>query len=399
MQLTEKQKENGREAIEYIEREFGEDAVFLVSDINLKEVVALKNMWPDRARRILEVMQNGLTFQEAQRHTRLLYDTKHFGEILGRLARARGILLRAAITCCRNPSRGRSLFDEHVSVNEIWGSLLELEKQIAEYELTPTETGCVRKSKFNCSSISNDISRGQVRSAFAFIRKCARDLPVMSEKTGQRPTGFQRSYILMELGKLKMAMNLINDAINYPNSGFRETNSNTDPFGVGTPYNKYVSFLAKEVSNSIQLPRDFTADCFLACWLAAKFLASSLPLIQFVAPCHAKEEATCSINIGLQNNPESVTFSAKNSEGTKSVSRIVYDHLLSNGNEVSKYRRWVEVIEEDLLSETSPSFQLANSRNAGVHSVFKNLIKATDNPVAVYNAFSAWLDGKEHNLD
>ena len=97
MQLTEKQKKKGREAIEYIEREFGEDAMFVASDMNLNEVVAIKNMWPDRARRILEVMPNGITFQEAQRYTGLLYDTKDFGEILSRLARARGILLRLSL--------------------------------------------------------------------------------------------------------------------------------------------------------------------------------------------------------------------------------------------------------------------------------------------------------------
>ena len=108
MQLTEKQKKKGREAIEYIEREFGEDAMFLASDMNLNEVVAIMNMWPDRAKHILEAMQNGSTFPEANRYTGLLFDPKDFGEILSRLARARGILLRAAVTCYRSPGHGSS---------------------------------------------------------------------------------------------------------------------------------------------------------------------------------------------------------------------------------------------------------------------------------------------------
>ena len=57
MQLTEKQKKKGREAIEYIEREFGEDAMFVASDMSLKDVVAIKNMWPSRASYIMQVMK------------------------------------------------------------------------------------------------------------------------------------------------------------------------------------------------------------------------------------------------------------------------------------------------------------------------------------------------------
>ena len=398
MQLTEKQKKNGREAIEYIEREFGEDAMFLASDMSLKDIVAIKNMWPGRASYIMQVMHNGLTFQEAQRHTCLLYDTNDFGEILSRLARARGILLRAAVTCYRSPGQGSSLFDSHMSLNGIWQSLVELENRVAEYELAPTEQGSVRKSKITCSSIPKNINRGRIKSAFSFIKKCARDLPLMPEKNGVHPTKLQLSYVLIELGKIKMALNLIHDAINNPNSGFCETDSAEDPLGVGRPYNQYLSFVAPELSKLIQLPTDFDADCFLACWLAKTFLLTGTPLVQFAGAYVSDHESTCSINTGDRNEPDQLIFSGNTSGRKKSVSRIVYDHLGSNENEIARYRHWVELIEEDLQSESRPSLQLIESRSSGIHSIFENLSKATDNPVEMYNAFSSWIFGKVHDL-
>ena len=398
MQLTEKQKKKGREAIEYIEREFGEDAMFVASDMNLNEVVAIKNMWPGRAKHILEVMQNGSTFPEANRYTGLLFDTKDFGEILSRLARARGILLRAAVTCYRSPGHGSSLFDSHMSLNGIWQSLVELENRVAEYELAPTEQGVVRKSKLTCSSIPKDINRGRVKSAFAFVKKCARDLPLMPEKTGVHPTKLQLSYVLIELGKIKMALNLIHDAINNPNSAFCETDSAEDPLGVGCPYNQYLSFVAAETTRVIQLPWDFDVDCFLACWLAKTFLLTGTPLVQFAGAYVSDHESTCSINTGDRNEPGQLIFSGNTSGGKKSVSRIVYDHLGSNENEIARYRHWVELIEEDLQSESRPSLQLIESRRSGIHSIFENLSKATDNPVEMYNAFSSWIFGKVHDL-
>ena len=59
---------------------------------------------------------------------------------------------------------------------------------------------------------------------------------------------------------------------------------------------------------------------------------------------------------------------------------------------------WVELIEEDLQSESRPSLQLIESRRSGIHSIFENLSKATDNPVEMYNAFSSWIFGKVHDL-
>jgi len=45
-----------------------------------------------------------------------------------------------------------------------------------------------------------------------------------------------------------MALNLIFDAIIYPISGFRETDSAEDPLGVGRPYNQYLSFVVTETT-------------------------------------------------------------------------------------------------------------------------------------------------------
>ena len=64
----------------------------------------------------------------------------------------------------------------------------------------------------------------------------------------ENPTKLQLAYILVELGKMKMALNLIFDAIIYPISGFRETDSAEDPLGVGRPYNQYLSFVVTETT-------------------------------------------------------------------------------------------------------------------------------------------------------
>ena len=80
------------------------------------------------------------------------------------------------------------------------------------------------------------------------------------------------------------------------------------------------------------------------------------------------------------------------------MSRIIYDHLGNNENKVARYRHWVELIEEDLQSESRPSLQLIESRRSGIHSIFENLGKATDNPVEMHNAFSSWIFGKVHDL-
>ena len=195
-----------------------------------------------------------------------------------------------------------------------------------------------------------------------------------------------------------MALNLIFDAIIQPISGFRETDSAEDPLGVGRPYNQYLSFVVTETTRVIQLPWDFDVDCFLACCLAKTFLFTGVPLVQFAAACVSDNESTCSINTGNRNEPDQLIFSGNTSEGKKSVSRIIYDHLGNNENKVARYRHWVELIEEDLQSESRPSLQLIESRRSGIHSIFENLGKATDNPVEMHNAFSSWIFGKVHDL-
>ena len=80
------------------------------------------------------------------------------------------------------------------------------------------------------------------------------------------------------------------------------------------------------------------------------------------------------------------------------MSRIVDEHLGDDENEIAICRHWVELIEEDLQSESRPSLQLVESRSSGVHSIFENLGKATDNPVEMYNAFSSWIFRKVHDF-
>ena len=123
-----------------------------------------------------------------------------------------------------------------------------------------------------------------------------------------------------------------------------------------------------------------------------------MPLVQFAGAYVSDHESTCSINTGDRNEPDQLIFSGKTSRGRESVSRIVYEHLGDDENKIARYRHGVELIEEDLQSESRPSLQLIESRRSGIHSIFENLGKATDNPVEMYNAFSSWIFGKVHDL-
>jgi len=61
-------------------------------DLSGKRLIGLSNMWHERAAHIVSQLAGGESFAKANDSSRHIYDTCHWGEVVSRLARGRGLV-------------------------------------------------------------------------------------------------------------------------------------------------------------------------------------------------------------------------------------------------------------------------------------------------------------------
>ena len=400
-------------ALRRITDRVGYDAIPTLTELqhrlSNKRLVELSKMWPDRARYIIQSMQNGQTTTDAFSYVTGMYDTTEWAEITSCLRRARGKLLCAAAKYYWRSSVELTVEERDgakAELNELKRDLSLLLDQTTAFPLPSLSFGI--PTAFSEQPIENP-GRNQIkdlnaiRLAHSWVKKCLNDVPLIAEMINVAPSQSERAYINIEVAMMTSGVDILENLLADDHSEPFWTPHPLDPFGVGKRYAPWLSSVAFSIPPRAEIATHCKpdADALVAMWLAERFQFTNRScFIRFFdrrTELATLQKYDCKVDVGRIRKEDHRLLDHKpaafNDPGDICATRRVWDFLRGRGENLDWLKPLVDLVHDgDAVSRHAGSVAFQNSRRHGLHAHIACLQKTVDSDIVVYNATAIWLD-------
>jgi hypothetical protein len=222
-------------------------------------------MWHERAGSILQQVAGGASFSRANVISQSIYDTCSWGEVLSRMARARGSVLTSAVHLAFSGTRFRLDEGQQSSLAALASSIIDAANRVlrsAALAQSADEASRLRLATRSRAEavlftpippISYRQLEGRLLQASKFLSKNARDMPSIVEKCGIRPTMDEIESTQSEAQKIVAGAGVISLMIVKRLLGtVRRPSAASDHFAVGERYAPWLDPLVDRLSTNDQ---------------------------------------------------------------------------------------------------------------------------------------------------
>jgi hypothetical protein len=321
-----------------------------------------------------------------------VFDTVGFGEVFSRLARAGGLMNKAAQLFCRLATSSVPSAVEDLEIGSFAQDVIlncrALRRLIKSYRGGPTQTGAnanaVPSMRFqNWDYLPlNECRVRDVRACLShangFIQKCVRDLP---RATNLRPSRAQAHDCGLRL------------------------------YAMITDCRRILDRLAEILSQEIDSPAQRghirkrvathsrpDVDALVSVWLVERYLLAEEVEVVFVPYNHdfARQCVDCVVDMGGLYDPRYLLFEhrppAFADRHASCAARLIWEHLLSVGKPVHHLAELVQTAHHGdcVLRQGSALYQASKLRR--IHHELDRLSPTCGNPSALYVKVRRWLD-------
>lgn len=381
-------------------------------DLSDKHMIGLSNMWRERAADIIVSVTDGISFIEADKRSRGIYDTCRWGEVVSRLARGRGLVLGVAarLACQRrqfvqDDEQSQRLLQQATRLRSdaqrLLNKLVRISPEMASGKTMNTVIPNVERFDASSETTFREVS-GHLALCSTFITKCVRDLPKVQKKTGLRPTLVERAKIGAEAARISVGAELVMVACRLDGAVPATTR---DRFGFGKRYAHWLAPLTSVIpfERTIATHAKSDADALVSAWLAERFLfADQKCRIVFVSRSYVPSEPKnydCVVDVGRKHEPKRLWFDHKppafEHRDESCATRLIWNHLRSIGMPVGHLENLVDLIHDgDAATRRGSSSAYQQSRKSGIHAHIKHLRRLLTGDQMLYRAVAMWLDGE-----